>query len=69
MVEGISRSAYYAMKKRGEGPDEVHAGARRLITPEARKRWQRRRTVPASKAALASKPVPAVSQHEDEPAL
>ena len=58
-VEGISRSNYYGMKKRGEGPDETHAGARRLITPEARKRWHRRRTVPASKAARTNKTVPA----------
>jgi hypothetical protein len=45
--EGISRSVYYGMKRAGTGPDELHAGGRRLITPEARRRWRKRRTVPA----------------------
>jgi hypothetical protein len=44
-TEKISRSLYYAMKRDGTGPDELHAGNRRLITPEARRRWRRRRTV------------------------
>jgi hypothetical protein len=50
--EGISRSAYYGIKRAGTGPDELHAGARRLITPEARKRWRKRRTVPARRQGV-----------------
>jgi hypothetical protein len=51
LVEGISRSAYYLMKDRGEGPDETHVGARRTINPEAHRRWRKRRTRKASKRA------------------
>jgi hypothetical protein len=59
-IENISRTAYYAMKKRGEGPDETHIGNRRTITPEAHRRWRKRRTKPAGKS------VPATSRHEQE---
>jgi hypothetical protein len=46
-VENISRSAYYSMKRRGEGPDETHVGNRRTISPEAHRLWRKRRRRPA----------------------
>jgi hypothetical protein len=43
-IENISRTTYYALKKRGEGPDETRAGQkRRTITPEAHRAWRERR--------------------------
>ena len=41
---GISRTAYYAAKRLGNAPDELHVGNRRLITPEAHARWCRKHT-------------------------
>jgi hypothetical protein len=62
-IEGISRTAYYAMKKRGEGPDETHVGNRRTISPESHRRWRKRRTRAAGKS------VPAINQHEKQEAI
>lgn len=36
----ISQAHYFALKKRGEGPDEIRVGRRVLITAEARARWR-----------------------------
>jgi hypothetical protein len=41
--EGISRSQYYAMRREGWGPDEMHVGRLVRITPEAKQRWRRER--------------------------
>jgi hypothetical protein len=49
-VERISHSSYFAMRKRGEGPDELRSGRLIRITREAHRRWRKRRTVLASKA-------------------
>jgi hypothetical protein len=59
-LEGISHTANYSMKKRGEGPDETHVGNRRLISPESHRAWRRRRTRRAGKSA------PAISPKEQE---
>ena len=61
VAEGISRSGYYAMKGRGEGPDETHVGSRRTISPEAHKRWRKRRTRKAGKPTA-----PVISQPEKQ---
>jgi hypothetical protein len=36
---GISPAFYFALKKKGEGPAEMHVGSRRLITKEAAAEW------------------------------
>lgn len=44
----ISKVTYYALKKRGEAPDEMHVGRRRIITPAAKAAWENHRTVRAA---------------------
>lgn len=41
--EKISRSTYYNMKARGEGPREMRIGKCVRISPEARATWRRER--------------------------
>jgi hypothetical protein len=43
-LERISRSYYYDLRRRGDGPDEMDTGR---ISPEARKRWQQQREAAA----------------------
>ena len=52
-VHGIGIATYYRLKARGEGPEEMRAGARVLISVEAAKRWRQKRTVrkPATQVA------------------
>lgn len=38
---GISRSHFYALKRRGEGPDTIKLGRRRLISRMAAEIWLR----------------------------
>ena len=38
----VSKVHYYALKKRGDGPDELHLGRRRIITDDAEREWARR---------------------------
>jgi len=37
---GISVSTYYALKRQGKGPREMHVRKRVLITPEAEADWR-----------------------------
>src|SRR5262245_55156939 len=45
-VAPMSRSFYYGMKKRGEGPREKHVGGKVLITIEAEAEWDARDASP-----------------------
>ena len=47
----ISETHYYEMKKNGQGPDEMVAGRRRLISLEAAARWRKAREAAAAEAA------------------
>ena len=58
VIEGISRTAYYEMKRRGEGPDETAAGRRRTISPEAHRRWRKRSIVRARAQAAQAEQQP-----------
>jgi hypothetical protein len=49
--ERISESYYFKMRSEGRGPDETRSGRRVTITPEAHRRWRKRHTRPAGKAA------------------
>lgn len=40
----ISKVHYYALKKRGDGPEELHLGRRRVITDAAELAWEQRMT-------------------------
>jgi hypothetical protein len=44
-MHDISWGHYFNMRKRGEGPDEMRAGRRVIITPEAATAWRRARIV------------------------
>jgi hypothetical protein len=57
-AERISRSFYYVLRKRGEGPRELHAGARVIITPKAKQDWEIERET-AQKIAAVSQIEPA----------
>jgi hypothetical protein len=57
-AERISRSFYYVLRKRGEGPRELHAGARVIITPKAKQDWEIERET-ARKIAAVSQIEPA----------
>jgi hypothetical protein len=46
-AHGISWGHYFNLRKRGEGPREMRAGARVLITREAADEWRRAHTVAA----------------------
>jgi hypothetical protein len=37
----LPKSTYYALKKRGQAPREMHVGRRRLISREAAEEWRR----------------------------
>ncbi len=37
----ISRSGYFALKKKGRGPREMHVGGRIIIRPDANRDWRR----------------------------
>ena len=37
--KGISEALYHRLKKRGEGPVELEAGRRKIITPENEAKW------------------------------
>ncbi|MFT4063194.1 hypothetical protein [Paraburkholderia sp.] len=50
----ISKVTYYALKKRGEGPDEMHIGRRRVITAESKHKWETRMTKRAAEAEAAA---------------
>jgi hypothetical protein len=47
----ISQTTYFELKKSGEGPDEMAAGRRRIISQEAAARWRKAREVAAAEAA------------------
>jgi hypothetical protein len=51
-AERISRSFYYVLRKRGEGPRELHAGARVIITPKAKQDWEIERETAQKIAAV-----------------
>ncbi|MFM0079739.1 hypothetical protein P0D72_12765 [Paraburkholderia sediminicola] len=53
----ISKVHYYALKKRGDGPDELHLGRRRVITHAAELAWERR----MAERQNASDPAPAAA--------
>jgi hypothetical protein len=44
-MHGISWGHYFNLRKRGEAPDEMRAGRRVIITPEAAVAWRRARIV------------------------
>jgi hypothetical protein len=46
----ISRSKYYEIKKRGEGPDEMIVDGRHLISNESAARWRKQRERKAAAA-------------------
>lgn len=41
---GISESFFFKLQARGEAPDTISVGSRRLITKEAARKWRRQRT-------------------------
>ena len=47
----ISGATYYELKKAGQGPDEMAAGRRRIISFEAAARWRKAREAAAAEAA------------------
>jgi hypothetical protein len=61
-IEKLSRSGFYQMDHRGEGPDTYYMGAARRITPEAHQRWRREREAAAKKAAGKQVAVEAIEQ-------
>jgi hypothetical protein len=52
-LEGISRPAYFAMRAKGQGPDEMHHGNTIRISSPARDAWQVARAHPVGQEALA----------------
>jgi hypothetical protein len=40
---GISESFFFKLQSRGEAPDTIAVGSRRLITREAARKWRRQR--------------------------
>jgi hypothetical protein len=42
VVSGVSRSTYYNLKRKGEGPRETHVGTKILITRESAAAWLRK---------------------------
>jgi hypothetical protein len=46
-VHGISRAFLYLLQERGEAPDIMHVGNRRLVSAEAAAAWRKARTVKA----------------------
>jgi hypothetical protein len=68
-AERISRSHFYGLKKRNLGPDLTYSGKRVTITPEAHRRWRKRRTGPAGKPTSSAAPVTSDCEHgESQPA-
>jgi hypothetical protein len=71
--EGFSEGYYFAMRKRGEGPDETRAGRRVTISPESHKRWRRRFTRPGGQPVAPlgpgsiTEPAPVISHQEQKP--
>jgi hypothetical protein len=47
----MSETHYYELKKNGQGPDEMVAGRRRIISFEAAARWRKAREAAAAEAA------------------
>jgi hypothetical protein len=46
-VHGFSIGTFFNLRKRGEGPQEMRAGRRVIITPEAVAAWRRARFIAA----------------------
>jgi hypothetical protein len=44
----LSPSMYFKLKAAGEGPREMHVGARRMISAEAASRWRAEREAAAA---------------------
>jgi hypothetical protein len=58
----ISLQLFYKLRAAGLGPDEIHVGARRLISKESARRWRRkmeRRTADSSEAVTGTAPTAA----------
>jgi hypothetical protein len=53
----ISKVLYYSLKKRGDGPVELHLGRRRVITHAGGREWERR----MAERQNASDPAPAAA--------
>jgi predicted DNA-binding transcriptional regulator AlpA len=51
-MTGISRSSYYNLKAKGEGPRETHIGSRRLISETIAAEWLKSQEVPAHAKAV-----------------
>ncbi|SIT42234.1 conserved hypothetical protein [Paraburkholderia ribeironis] len=51
-INRISKVHYYALKKTGNGPDEIRAGRRTTITPQAAREWQERMTHRAAESEI-----------------
>ena len=47
-ANGISRSLFYLLRKRGQGPREMAVGNRRLISDDAERDWQKAREADAA---------------------
>jgi hypothetical protein len=47
----MSQTHYFELKKNGQGPDEMVAGRRRIISFEAAARWRKAREAAAAEAA------------------
>jgi hypothetical protein len=48
--QNISRAFFYALRARGQAPRVAHAGARRIITPEAEADWEHERELEGTQA-------------------
>jgi len=47
----ISEALYFELQKQGRGPDTLEAGGRVLITDESARKWRKKYTKRATKAA------------------
>jgi hypothetical protein len=63
-AHSISQAWYYAMRKRGLGPDETRIGTRRLITAEAAARWRKRMEEKSADGTT----IPVCAEHEADTA-
>lgn len=48
-MHGFSKSEYYNLRKRGQGPEELRIGTRVLVTVESAADWRRRLTAETSR--------------------
>jgi predicted DNA-binding transcriptional regulator AlpA len=62
---GISRSFFYVLKKRGKAPRIMHVDGRQIISPEAERDWRLEREREAADGSADHRPASEAGQRRD----